>query len=99
MLVILNVLILSEYKTQNRGEKSKWYKRSRFLRAHVCSYKSSVYDVLYSKGKCFGCVFMKYLKEVKQQKVGRFKIIIESDDKVKALSVLDLKDQDYIKVT
>jgi DNA gyrase/topoisomerase IV subunit A len=50
---ILNVLIYQNTKHKIEEEKSKWYKRSRFLRAHVCSYKSSIYDVLYPKGKCF----------------------------------------------
>jgi DNA gyrase subunit A len=35
------------------GQKCR-YKRSRFLRTHVCGNKSPVHDVLYAKkGKCF----------------------------------------------
>jgi hypothetical protein len=51
---ISNVPILPNIK-QNRGgvgQKCR-YKRSRFLRTHVCGNKSSVHDVLYAKGKCF----------------------------------------------
>jgi DNA gyrase subunit A len=68
---------LSEYKTQNRGgvgQKCR-NKRSRFLRAYVCSYKSSIYDVLYSKGKCFWMRVYEIQKEVKLPKVERFKIL------------------------
>jgi DNA gyrase subunit A len=57
---------LTEYKRriEEVGQKCR-YKRSRFLRTHVCGNKSSVYDVLYAKGKCFWMRVYEIQKEVK----------------------------------
>jgi DNA gyrase subunit A len=86
---------LTEYKTQNRGSWSKKCrnKRSRFLGTHVCSYESSIYDVLYPKGKCFWMRVYEIPEGSKTAK-GRVQnlINIESDDKVKAfICTQDLK--------
>jgi DNA gyrase subunit A len=65
---------LSNTKLKIEGEKSA-EQRSRFLRAHVCSYKSSIYDVLYSKRKMFLRVY-EIPEGSRQLKVGRFKILL-----------------------
>jgi hypothetical protein len=70
---ILNVQ-LNGIQNKNREEWQKVQdKRSRFLRAHVCSNKSSIYDVLFKKGKCFWMRVYEIPEGSKQLKVERFK--------------------------
>jgi DNA gyrase/topoisomerase IV subunit A len=94
---ISNVPILPNIKRRIEEERAKVYKRSRFLRTHVCGNKSSVYDVLYAKKEnVSGCVFMKSegSKTAKGRAIQNL-VNIESDDKVKAfICTQDLKDKD-----
>jgi DNA gyrase/topoisomerase IV subunit A len=74
MQVTLNVQFI-EYKTQNRGgvgQKSAGTRDQDFLE-HMFVATNHQYMILYSKGKCFGCVFMKFGS--KQPKVEPFKIL------------------------
>jgi DNA gyrase/topoisomerase IV subunit A len=89
---ISNVPILPNIKRRIEEEWVKVYKRSRFLRTHVCGNKSSVHDVLYAKGKCFWMRVYEIQKETAKGRAIQNLVNIESDDKVKAfICTQDLK--------
>ncbi len=62
---------LTEYKTQNRGgvgQKASTTRNEDFLE-HLFVGTNHQYMLFFTqKGKCFGCVFMKFQKEVKPLK-------------------------------